>query len=65
MVGEIDSVLKETDELSSILFKSIGTAKREKCDIFLGYWTFRVGYWTFKMKTNLFKKVACGVKLGW
>jgi len=47
MVGEIDSVLKETDELSSILFKSIGTAKREKCDIFLGYWTFRVGYWTF------------------
>ena len=60
---KINSVLKETDEMSPILFKSIDASKRGKCDNFLGYWTFRVGYWIFnyvhilcvyplKMKTN-------------
>jgi hypothetical protein len=55
--------LKKNGGLNSILFKSIDAAKREKCDNFLGYWTFRVGYWIFnyfhilciyplKMKTN-------------
>ena len=63
---KINSVLKETDELSPILFKSIDAAKMGKYDNFLGYWTFpawRIGYWIFnyvhilcvyplKMKTN-------------
>jgi hypothetical protein len=38
---KINSILKETDELSPILFKSIDGSKRGKCDNFLGYWTFR------------------------
>ena len=41
---KINSVLKETDELISILFKSIDTAKKKQEAIeisSLGYWVFR------------------------
>jgi hypothetical protein len=44
---KINSVLEETDELSSILFKSIDATQKGECDNFIGYWTFRVGYWIF------------------
>jgi hypothetical protein len=47
LVQPSEKIIKKTDELSSILFKTMDTAKSENSDNFLGYWTFRVGYWIF------------------